>query len=90
MKEPVCVESRSPQDVLTDQFGNKERRGVKDEPTVSSQNTWDDGAALTWCAKAAEQQPRGHKKLGVGVFPVLCVGDPEWAFEHIIWNLEEA
>lgn len=85
----MCFESRSPQGLLRDQFGNKERRRVKDEPTVSSQNPWDDGAALTWCAKAAEQQPRGHK-LGVGVFPVLWGGDSEWAFEHVIWNWEEA
>lgn len=67
----MCFESRSTQDLLTDQFGIKGRIRVKNEPTVSSQNTWEDGAALR------------SQELGVGVFPVLCGEDSEWAFEHV-------
>lgn len=37
---------------------------MKDKPTDSSRNTWESEAALTWCERAAQLQPRVSQELG--------------------------
>lgn len=83
----MCFESRSTQDLLTDQFGIKGRIRVKNEPTVSSQNTWEDGAAL----RRLQSSSRGYVRGWVWVCSQCCV--VEILSGHLstcIWKLEEA